>query len=437
MEVYSKKTKKYAIQSLESTRDSYGVDGVSHLVYPKYSSSTFAGECTADGFENPSWKTQVRLGLNATTYFSGVNIDLDTEVFASLLRDWTTIDPYGNLFIHAREETWGLWGHNYLKTFPSPNSNDVTEVNNNAIRKFLSKAKAAQSSFEAGQDFGEYKETIESIHKPFNSLKTGILAYLETLKKRSHKFRLAPKGLHKMIADTYLEYHFGWAPLAEDIGDAISKLGSHRFPESVIQGQGGKDFAGYVVTNSFSAIYVSGICQYDMKSTSSYQIRLKGAVRTRSDISGKVGLAQDLQLTPENWLPTAWDLLPFSWMADYFTNVGDILQGASFMSSDLIWGCKTVRNQTVEDYGPFRLVPLAQSHPDGWSSVFSDVASGGSTRTTGHTVIRTPIDASDLIPTFRFRIPTKTSQYLNMGALLLQRAIPVSSLLVKILKKVL
>jgi len=46
---------------------------------------------------------------------------------------------------------------------------------------------------------------------------------------------------------------------------------------------------------------------------------------------------ENFGLNVSNWVPTIWNLIPFSFVADYFSNIGDVVDALSFPSSDLAW----------------------------------------------------------------------------------------------------
>lgn len=115
----------------------------------------------------------------------------------------------------------------------------------------------------------------------------------------------------KALAHNWLEFHFGWRPLINDIYDC-SKVLSSSIPIEKIRASGsssafysiGPDANG--VTNSFRA-----------KSRCSIQAQI------RFD-NPNLGLATQLGLT--NPAVVAWELVPFSFVVDWFVNVGDFLQ---------------------------------------------------------------------------------------------------------------
>lgn len=383
------------------------------------SGNQFSADNSLVGFRNPRWRDQVRLGQNATTALTGV---MQTGKGSWVSITWDSAYRAHN---SAVQTTWHYEfdGHpSYLSgpSAPSPPGSVTTRVTNRCITKFLDACESARSTFEAGQDIGEYKETLESIHHPLHSLQTKLVTYLESLKKAKQKY--PSHSLPKVLADTYLEWRFGINPLVSDVAAAIADAGRYRFPTIPVKASASELYAG---TNSpirmnqgYTSIFNP---TQNLKSNSKYSVRYKGAIRSGADASGRIGMAQAWQLLPRNFLPTAWDLLPWSWVADYFTNVGDMIRSLSFVSSDLVWACKTIRSTDSKEYGNISLWNVDWL-PAGYEWVYrSYSANGGSAKFTYESTSRSVLVSSDLMPRFEFRVPTSKYPYYNLAAVLISR----------------
>lgn len=378
------------------------------------------------GYKNPNWRDQVRKLENACTSYTGIDYSDDPRPFVSLYQAVTYRRQSDGAIVYAVASA-GFSGLTSVTcpAYSDPPSSVVTDVTNRCIKDFLKSVDSAQSSLEAGQDIGEWKQTLESVHHPLNSLKTYILNYFPTLKKRARKYK-DPKSLKKVLADTYLEFHFGWQPLVTDVSQAIADIGRFRFPAIPVHGK------AKVAYNRTSSTILGGYDDpithtHSYTETSTYEVRYKGMLRPRNlGSDGRLSLAQSLQLTPDKWLPTAWDLLPYSWMSDYFINIGDIISGlSSAMSIDLAWGVNTTRHHIDRHY-------LEVSMPDpyiqepGYDMVYHENSvHGGTCDTWAKKVERAPLVTADLIPRLEFSIPGSKYPFYNMGAILLQQSKPL------------
>jgi hypothetical protein len=113
----------------------------------------------------------------------------------------------------------------------------------------------------------------------------------------------------KEWASKYLEFHFGWSPLVSDIYSSIEIL-SREFPVLPIRGRG-EVFRDVIVGNlnsDFSRWRHTQKCQIIA------DLRIENP---------NILLLSQLGLV--NPASVAWELVPFSFVVDWFVNVGDVL----------------------------------------------------------------------------------------------------------------
>lgn len=370
------------------------------------------------GSDLPRWRDIIRNGGNATTNFSGTAFSDDFDSYTTATCDVQTINPSTRKTGYYHYKFDGGINSNTPPSILAVPSSISADVRNRCIRKFLDSIDSAQSSFEAGQDLGEYKETVRSIQHPLGPLKDKILSYLSSLEKVKRS-RRKPESLAKTLADTYLEYHFGWQPLVNDVASAIADCGRFRFPTIPIRASAKATFSSVDSVDSNTFLGVQFLRK--VRTTSTYQVRYKGAVRVKNLLpDGRLPILQSLQLTPDKWLPTAWDLLPYSWMADYFINIGEVIRGFSALSSDIAWGCVTTRNRTTSQFAEW--VPSWPSFSPFVVQSMVHSCFGGSGSLWASSVNRSPFTSADLIPSLQFRLPTSKYAFANMGAILIQRS---------------
>lgn len=375
---------------------------------------------TFTGVSNPFWKSQIRNHMSATTPASGVRYIYEPSFLTSTI----AYKFWSNNALYVRDSRAdGYIGSDGIATltFPPPSASLLMRVSNRAISKFLDKATSARTAFEAGQDLGEIRETVESLIHPLSSLRKHVTQYFDLLKKARFRYK-RPVSLRKALSDTYLEFTFGWNPLAADIGDAIAKLPGYHFASVPIEA-GATDHESYAATATGTygpTSWMPSAYAFEQEFILKYQERYKGEVRTGADATGRIPLAQGLQLTPEYWLPTAWDLLPYSWIADYFTNIGDLIRAYSFVSGNLLWVNKTVRTSHTIYLRKLSWPPNAYYIPAGSFDVDISVY-GGNRRMTRIAFTRESINPVLLVPSFAFSIPLSSKPWENIGALFASR----------------
>jgi hypothetical protein len=119
----------------------------------------------------------------------------------------------------------------------------------------------------------------------------------------------------KSLADLWLEFHFGWEPLVQDIGAAIKTLTSEpHFGTKVKVRANYKTGEIFHQTGGFPGTWQRNWDRYETYVSMSARLRVNNP---------NLFLAQQMGFI--NPLQVAWELIPFSFVVDWFANVGQIL----------------------------------------------------------------------------------------------------------------
>jgi hypothetical protein len=124
-----------------------------------------------------------------------------------------------------------------------------------------------------------------------------------------------PKGLRatpKAFANNWLAFHFGWEPLIQDIGNGIETM-SKPYPPAKVYGKG---------SHRATEAFYSNPGQFWTFQQNDITSRCKTGCTVRVD-NPNLFVAQQLGFI--NPLSIAWELVPFSFVVDWFANVGQIL----------------------------------------------------------------------------------------------------------------
>lgn len=130
---------------------------------------------------------------------------------------------------------------------------------------------------------------------------------------RNKVVTLRARGVAKSFASLWLEYSFGWKPMLSSIADSIDVL-QHPYPSSLIT-------ASAKMHRSWTYRETSDTGGWKTKTVTTDTVRKIGA---RVQISNP-NLFRANQLGFVNPASVAWELVPFSFVVDWFVNVGEFL----------------------------------------------------------------------------------------------------------------
>jgi hypothetical protein len=128
------------------------------------------------------------------------------------------------------------------------------------------------------------------------------------------------KAASKSFGDAWLSWHFGWSPMAADIGAAMEHIND---PGGFSQKIRGRAQLTYDTTDR---TFNPGIELSFTRTTSRFFVEVGATVQLISPI-----LASLSQLGFVNPLTVAWEAIPYSFVGDWFTNVGQFLGQSTMM----------------------------------------------------------------------------------------------------------
>ena len=298
---------------------------------------------------------------------------------------------------------------------------DTAFVENLALSDFYKKLRQTHTQFEGYIFAGELGETLGMLRKPFLGVRSLAKDFLDTLRKRK---RANPKKWLNDLGSAWLEQSFGWNPLLNDISDAVKAYRRLTKPVHTYRVSAGAK-KRYDVTKLNDSKYHPGfVAQYNTGNFyhtvasgfyETHTCRFRGAIRAR--VKSPPWQNDDLfGFQPQNFIPAAWELLPWSFLADYFTNIGDILNASIVSTDDVAWVNKTLIIE-VEKFGSFKLVP-GSAPGTGWT-IYATGGGRGTHRAKKKVVNRTVGVGLDL-PTLQFNFDLAPGQLANVDALLSQ-----------------
>lgn len=386
-------------------------------VWQQYGTNQYVGNNSVSTDPNSPGRNYTYLianGLNATTGLSGTEYQkkcIPTDFFCKAIYTSGLADPYfeyrlrGNLCA-------SLLGNGSVSDLTYANT-FLVPAENRARTTFYSNLSETISSFKGAVFSGELKESLEMIRNPARSLRRGISDYLDHLKKNGP--RKARRDRPKFVRDTWLEYAFGWRPLVSDLEQGMTAFLSSRWPRPIFKMVRGRGKAGAqpkALPLGLAQIGSAGVYfQYLIEETAEAEIKYYGIARSYGN--GPSSFAY-YGFTPTEFIPTIWELVPYSFLVDYFTNIGDIISSWSYRNIGCDWVSK---GQRVLNRREIRSADLVILNP---SIKFASKsgASGGSTLEYT-SKLRLP-SVTVPLPALQFKVPGMGSKWVNIAALTTQ-----------------
>jgi len=339
---------------------------------------------------------------------------------------------------------------------PTVTGYSETSADNQALKLAYRRLRETRRDFQAGIFLGEGGEALKMIRDRGQKLFLGLSNYLSftagnavptkfryttgtnrtwivrgmkiTRKVRTRKTNW--KALSQWLSGNWLEYSFGAKPLANDLSDAVKayqglleQTDKHR---ERIPAFGKNQEYFFEDRNRTSVGNVYYLRQFQVRGSVSVRYILfieysaKGWT-PENDVLHRFGL------TAEEFVPTIWELTPWSFLWDYFTNIGDILEATTTATSEVKFVVKTVRKWAVSEV-------KASVDESYMRSLYGNTPKYEWSGSPGYTmrhkkyVVRSAL-GSIPFPRLQLSIPNMGTQWLNMAALATQKLTTQSTLL--------
>jgi len=244
--------------------------------------------------------------------------------------------------------TQGLGSSFLLNALVLPNAAVVTSCHNQAVSKLYGQLNSFVSSAKTGEDWGEWKSTMKTLRSPLKPLRDLITSSHYRSLRDLDRWR-DPVKLAGALADTHLEFAFGIAPLESSIAKGIVGLHNRN-----IMGNYKPFYAKGDV--SYSPSTKTQILQADPMNYAQIVLGEKTVWSIQEVFSGVWGeecllperpISDVLGLKFRDIVPTVWNLIPYSFLIDYFVNIGQIASALAVPWNGIKWCNYTSRTQGV------------------------------------------------------------------------------------------
>jgi hypothetical protein len=313
--------------------------------------------------------------------------------------------------------TWRSAQGNPLTSFNvgDPGAPSTSVANTSALTSLSKRLANELTTFQGGVFVGELKETIHLIRHPLLALRQGLSRHLDLVAKRARRIRKI-SNMKRMVAETWLETSFGMKPLLSDIDNAADAMAQFIVDPTK------QEFKTLTAQGFHETANDAELSNFGMTSFSWYDVRVRSIRKRTATVkylacigvspSVRSSALQKVGLNFASFIPTMWELIPYSFVVDYFTNVGDIIQGLANCTADVRWVMKWIITEDREEAKNFYLVPT-------WDPQYPPLQEfrSGNFIASKKTIVRSQYLGS-LIPPFRWEIPGEGSlKWANLAAL--------------------
>lgn len=257
------------------------------------------------------------------------------------------VGPFDSWGSTSVKGDYGPWLQDRVPEPSIPNwSNDLVAIQGLALTEAYARVDSADML--TGEFLGSLGETVGMLKSPFRGTTRLIRKMIKSKRRRLNK---SGSNVLNASADAWLEHCYGWKPLLMDIS-AIMQM-SHRLITKDFKG--GRRIARAsknLKREASESFEVIGSIPYVDTVTGTVTLTRKsvahaGVIYQVDDKSPSQAIAQSLGLRLSDVPATAWEMIPFSFVADWFANTGSWINSVVPKP-----GVKTLGNwvTTIEDY---------------------------------------------------------------------------------------
>jgi hypothetical protein len=367
------------------------------------------------------WRQNIAARNSATNPMSGVKYVVHGDRFETI---GATLIDSGN-GSRVRSELRG-----YLGLISAPGEGLVADclakADNQAAQRYYNSIRSAQRSIQGLVTLGEIGQALRMIRHPGESLFRGMGDYLGAVKKRTRGRALTPRTKRRIAGDTWLEYSFGWIPLISDVkagAEGLAQESMRLMEVTPIRGYGSaSNTTFYGDYGAISQLFLR-LNRQKITNVTRADVRYHGMVGNNpADWDRRLSR---FGFSPSDFVPAVWELIPYSFLVDYFTNIGGIISAFSTDTSGLKWAEKGTRTSSRNYLGRVSLSLDATNSQQRYVDIVDPT--GGSN---GYEIVRVTrgVSGSVNIPSLEFKIPGLSLKWLNLAALGLSHRSAINSL---------
>lgn len=306
------------------------------------------------GASVPNYKELIRTGQNASSDYtmSATRLVSSTEARHS----YTWRDYFGTIVATNSFDGFA----DPIQSVVTHRGIDTATVKAAALAKAYKRLREAQQHVASPSIIAEILDVLRQFGRPMRSV-------VDLSNRHLNKVELAKKGImgsaswkrikyREILADLYLEWSFGLSPLINDTKLLAEAFRRHQHEleygvnpsfRSLIRTRSQATSALPTVTSS-----ILGSVDYHYKRNeihiSEFGMQYIASVQAThsAEFGSNERLLQLLGFDHANWIPAAWEAIPWSWLLDYFLNIQQILEAGVTSQAGVKWVVETERTKS-------------------------------------------------------------------------------------------
>lgn len=239
---------------------------------------------------------------------------------------------------------------------PRKSGSSMESLHNHVYAKFLQKVREAPA---IGVDLAEYRVTMRMLGTALRALRAPLQTFGEFVKRegtvilrRNGKYKAIAEIPLKFMPNAWLTFHFGVEPLMKDLHLLLEYFDKPPKPNVVVAKSQRK-------AKATDTVQYGGVSPLLRNMTTTYGVKLQASVIRIND---RLATLSDFGVV--NPLSIAWEVVPFSFVVDWFYPIGPYiasisdLLGYDVQQPQQVWRS---RNQLTE-----QIVPHPNWPPQYW-----------------------------------------------------------------------
>lgn len=236
-------------------------------------------------------------------------------------------------------------------------SSTKTTADNHALVRFYSALRAEMEHWNSLTFLGELREIVAQVRRPYAELQGQIEDHLNRYKRKALGVKF-PKAMRKaekvrrlsrLASSMWLETAFATLPTLSDVRSAAETLArfSDERRRSRVKGFAERSSKAPVIT--IGGLHACGMGYYTyIHHTGTYRVSYVAGLNV--NVQGEAGSAKRLAelagIDPRNLPVTLYELVPYSWLADYITTAGACLSSRMVATTAVNWAISSKIEKT-------------------------------------------------------------------------------------------